>query len=111
MANKYMKRHSVSLEIREMQTIEMQTKWDCEILFHPHTRMGAGSDLATSDGNKNVEWWNIYTLLAEVNFVTVSLRNCLALCNKFEDGHTLWPSHFQVSSPGTCSEEALSNVY
>lgn len=50
MANKYMKRYSISLEIREKQT-----KWDPEILFHPHTRMGVGRDLEISDGNKNLE--------------------------------------------------------
>ena len=34
MANKYTKRCSFSLEIGEMQTTEMQTKWNPEILIH-----------------------------------------------------------------------------
>lgn len=54
MPNKYMKRYSISLDIKEMQTIEMQIKWNSEMLFHTHTQMvrragGGGESI-------NIKW-------------------------------------------------------
>lgn len=37
MGNKHRKICFISLEIREMKTIEMPTKWNPEILLHIHT--------------------------------------------------------------------------